>query len=413
MSKDNFSFLNSQIWLKYTQERYLPLDDIKYRLERLGILKKNWLEMRQQVLNFRKMGAVVLNLNSIGKVFWYYPADCIYKKLYQIETLGFTLENQIENNNLFKDEFVSHSLTEEAVTSSIYEGANTTRTKAKELIARGHSPKDKDEQMLVNNYKTMRWIKKNFNLPISNNLILRIHEIITDKTLEEGCGQFRDDVVYIGKHEGVSHSRIKKVLEEMTYLIANHPRFFNNKLYRLVQSILFHYFIAYIHPFFDGNGRSARALFYLSAMKNDLKFIELLSISAGLKHGSKYERSFDLVKKYDFDLTYFIDYCLDSLIVALYHTHRRITYLKNISKLINIIGINHHQVILLQKMTLNKYKPITIEEYAENISRSRELARKDLKDLVKKELLKESKKGKKHIYYLQSKILRDHLTKCY
>ena len=67
--------------------------------------------------------------------------------------------------------------------------------------------------------------------------------------------------------------------------------------------------------------------------------------------------------------------------------------------------INYHQVTLLQKMTLNKYKPITIEEYAGSINKSRELARQDLKDLVKKKLLREDKKGKKHVYYIQSQIL--------
>ena len=404
MSKDSFDFLNSQIWLKYTQERYLPLDDIKYRLEELGILKDSWFEIKQQVLNFRKMGAIVLNVDNINKTFWYYPSDCIYKKLYQIEKLGFSLLHQIEDHSVLKDEFVNHSLTEEAVTSSIYEGANTTRARAKELIAIGHRARDKDEQMLINNYKAMQWIKKKFSLPISNNLILRIHEVITDKTLED-CGQFRDGVVYVGRHEGVSHSKITKTLEEITYLITNHPRFFNNGLNRLVQSILFHYFIAYVHPFFDGNGRSARALFYLSAMKNNLKFVELLSISASLKHGSRYERSFNLVKKYEFDLTYFIDFCLDSLISALHHTHRRIVYLKKISSLADVIRINNYQIMLLQKMTLNKYKPVTIEECAKSINKSRELVRKDLKDLVRKELLREDKKGNKHIYYIQSKVL--------
>ena len=404
MSKDSFDFLNSQIWLKYTQERYLPLEDIKYRLEGLGILKENWSEIKQQVLNFRKMGAVVFNLDSMGQTFWYYPSDCIYKKLYQIEKLSFSLINKIENHDVFKEEFVNYSLIEEAVTSSIYEGANSTRTKAKELIATGHQARDKDEQMLINNYRTMQWIKKNFDFPISNKLILRIHEMITDKTLEEGCGQFRDGVVYIGKHEGIPYNQVAEALKEVTQIITNHPRLLNGQCV-LIQSILFHYFIAYIHPFFDGNGRSARALFYLSAMKNNLKFVEMLSISAGLKHGSRYERSFDLVKKYEFDLTYFIDFCLDLLLFALHHTHRRIAYLEDILRLIDVMEMNYHQVILLQKMTLNKHKPVTIEEYAESIDKSRELARKDLKDLVQKEFLREDKKGKKHVYYIQSKVL--------
>lgn len=93
-------------------------------------------------------------------------------------------------------------------------------------------------------------------------------------------------------------------LEEFTANM-NHPRF----LHGLIKSILFHYFIVYIHPFFDGNGRTARTLSYFIGMQNNLKFLELLSISADLKqHGNKYETSFDLVQKYNLDLTYFILY---------------------------------------------------------------------------------------------------------
>ena len=63
-------------------------------------------------------------------------------------------------------------------------------------------------------------------------------------------------------------------------------------------------------------------------MQNNLKFLELLSISADLKqHGNKYETSFDLVQKYDLDLTYFIDFCLDSLLNAIKQVEKKVEFL--------------------------------------------------------------------------------------
>ena len=63
-SKEEFEFLNSDLWLKYTQNKYTPLDDIKYRLDKLGISKSNWPELKQKIQTFRKMGAIPFFINS-------------------------------------------------------------------------------------------------------------------------------------------------------------------------------------------------------------------------------------------------------------------------------------------------------------------------------------------------------------
>lgn len=409
-SKEEFEFLNSDLWLKYTQKRYAPLEDIKYRLDKVGIPQSSWPKLKQKIQTYRKMSAIPFFLNSIDKKFWYFPSDSINKKIHHVESLGNRLFDRIENHSSFKHEFLANAAIEEAITSAIYEGANSTRSKAKALIASGEKPKNKDEWMLINNYLAMKWIKDNSTLPVSSGLVLKIHEIVSKNTLEGDdanfCGKFRDDVVYVGSHEGITYTKIEETLNEIIEQTTNHPRF----IHSLIRGILLHYFIAYIHPFFDGNGRTARTLFYFKAIKNDLKFVELLSVSANLKeHGRRYEKSFDLVKEHELDMTFFIDFCLDSLITALDKVEKKVNYLIDISSLIEKEGINSNQVSLLQRMALNKYRATSIEEYAEDIGKSREIARRELKDLLNKGYLREEKKGKKYIYYIQSKFLREKL----
>ncbi len=416
-SKEEFDFLNSDLWLKYTQSRYAPIEDIKYRLEKLGISKNDWPSLKEKIQSFRKMGAVPFFINTIGKKFWYFPSDSINKKIHEIESSGNRLYDRIENQGTFKHEFLANAAVEEAITSAIHEGANSTRSKAKALIASGDKPKNKDEWMLINNYHAMKWIKDNSNLPVSTELILRIHEIVTKNTLEGDdvnfCGKLRDDAVYVTshlgiKHEGVKHDKLTEALNEAIKSTTDHPRF----LHSLLKGIILHYFIAFIHPFFDGNGRTARTLFYFKGMKNNLKFVELLSVSADLKrHGNKYEKSFELVKEHEFDMTYFIDFCLDSLSTALNQVEKKVNYLIDITKLIDSIGINSNQVALLQRMVLNKYGEIAIEEYATNIGKSREIARKELKQLFAKKILKEEKKGKKFVYLVKAKELKQLVEK--
>ncbi len=407
-SPEEFKFLNNPLWIKCSQEQYLPLKNIKYRLKHLNISPNRWNELKFKIQTLRKMGAVPFFLSSIDKKFWYFPSDSLNKKIHNIESLGNKLYDKIENYGSLKKGFLANSTIEEAITSAIYEGANSTRSKAKALIAAKKSPQNKDEWMLINNYFAMRFIKRNSTYPVSNRLILKIHEIVSRNTLEGDdanfCGKFRDDKVYIGEHEGITHTKIEETLNEVIALISGHPRF----IHGLIKGILFHYFIAYIHPFFDGNGRTARTLFYFKMIKNDLKFVELLSISANLKeHGKRYERSFELVKEHDLDMTFFIDFCLDSLIAALEEVEIKVNYLMNFSSLESSMGINPNQVSLLQRMALNKYRPFTIEEYAKDIGKSREIARRELKGLLKKGLLKEEKKGKKFFYLIEDKKLKE------
>jgi Fic family protein len=147
-------------------------------------------------------------------------------------------------------------------------------------------------------------------------------------------------------------------------------------------------------------------------MKHDLKFVELLSISAHLKNsGNQYEKAFEKVKRHDWDLTFFIDYCLESLLAALKIVQGKVDYLMKINLLKETYPLNDNQIGLLQRLALNKYRILSIETYAEEISKSREVARQDLKDLVKIGFLKEQKSGKKFIYQIDSKKLKETVQK--
>jgi len=140
--------------------------------------------------------------------------------------------------------------------------------------------------------------------------------------------------------------------------------------------------------------------------------VELLSVSANLKEqGKRYEKSFELVKDHESDMTYFIDFCLDSLISAVKNVEQKINYLAEFLKLTETGELNVTQVCLLQKMALNKYSAVTIEGYAQEINKSREIARRELNGLLSKNLLREGKKGKKYIYFIESKTLREKIKK--
>lgn len=410
--KDDFEFLNSDLWLNYTQQRYLSPEEIRYRQSQLQKKPTDWPNTAKRIVATRKTGAITLFLDTIGARFWFYPADVIQKKIDEIEKVGSGLYEQINRNSFFKQDFLLDSKIEEAITSAIYEGANSTRAKAEQLIASGKRPANKDEWMLVNNFKAMKWVHENKEKPLSKDIILQLHKIVTDNTLEHDdinfAGKLRNDRVFVTsldeiKHEGVEHSKLEECLDEMISITTNNKRY----LHPLIKSILIHYFIAYIHPFFDGNGRTARALFYFKSMCHRLNYVELLSVSAYLKeHGKQYEKSFEKVVSNDFDVTYFVDFCLDSMIAALKQVSRKVAYLLNMNELKDQFGLSPNQIGLVQRMALHKFRSVSIEEYAAQISKSRELARQELKQLLELGLVDEHKVSKKLVYTINADKLK-------
>ena len=399
MAKDEFEFHRSPAWLDYTQQRYLSLDEIKYRMQQQGTLPFNWNDLSKKIVINRKVSSIPLLMSCIGKNFWFFPSDSLTRKIDQIERLGVDLYNRINHQELFKQDFLLDSTIEEAITSAIYEGAHSTRAQAQQLIASGNKPKNKDEWMLTNNFRAMSWVQKHRNEPISQELILQLHRIVTENTLEGDdanfSGRFRNDKVFVGPHEGIHSTLIEQAIAEVTELTTKNPRY----IHPLIRGILFHYFIAYIHPFFDGNGRTARVLFYFKAMQENLTYIQLLSVSAYLKeHGSQYEKAFEKVVSNDLDATYFIDFCLDSIHFVLTAVSGKVTFLLRVNDLREKMRLSDNQIGLLQRMVLHKFRTVSIEQYAEQIDMSREIARQELKSLVALGLLQEAKQGKKLVY---------------
>lgn len=408
MKKDYFEFLNSDLWINYTQQRYLTPEEIKYRLKQQGTTEAEWPSLSKEIVAARKTGSITLFFKSIEPKFWFYPADIIHKKINDIEKLGKDLYEQINKNASFKVEFLLDSAIEEAITSAIYEGAHSTRAQAEQLIASGERPKNKDEWMLINNLKALKWVKNNQQTALTKNVILQLHGLVTENTLEGDDvnfqGQFRNDKVFVGPHEGINHAKVEQAINEMIQLTTNNPRYFHP----LLQGILIHYFMGYIHPFFDGNGRAARALFYFKSMQNHLSYVELLSVSAYLRvHGKQYENSFVKVKENEHDLTYFIDFCLDSIGSALKEVSRKVNYLLRMSDLKDRFELSQTQVGLMQRMALHKFRTIDIEEYAQQISKSREFARQELKGLLELNLVSEIKISKKLVYKVNAEKLKE------
>lgn len=311
---------------------------------------------------------------------------------------------------------LTRSLAEEPFASSMIEGAATTRQIAKKLIFEGREPRTRDELMVLNNYRALEFVKSRRADPLSMDMLLELHRLITEGTLDDpkDAGRIRtsDDIQVVDDSTNeILHQPPPAIAlpERLALFIdfANRKEEAAGWVHPLLKAFILHFMLAYEHPFADGNGRVARALFYWSALRNDYWLIEYVSISSVIAESKiAYGKSFLFVESDSADLTYFLIYHAEILQTAIrrleeYVARRRAELAAFDTKLAERRrgeGLNHRQSWLLNEMARTRLSRITIQEHAVQHRVSYLTARADLEALAAERLLRKTKKGRTSIY---------------
>lgn len=225
-------------------------------------------------------------------------------------------------DKLNQELYLISSIMEEAISSSQMEGASTSREVAKEMLKQKKEPRNRSERMIQNNYQTIQFISQHKREPLTPQLLMQVHSLMTEGTLDnpDDAGQLRThDRIVVGislTGEIVHHP---PTCDSLNDFVVNLCSFFNSSesdifLHPIIKAFIIHFLVAYYHPFVDGNGRTARALFYWYMLKEDYWLVEYLSISRIIyKSKAKYEKSFLYTESDGNDLGYFITYNLEVL----------------------------------------------------------------------------------------------------
>ena len=311
-------------------------------------------------------------------------------------------ESDTDPQSSEKKYYLSSSLMEEAIYSSKMEGASTTRVVAKEMLRKRKSPQNKAQQMIVNNYTTIQYVVEHKDEPLTEEGLLYIHKLMTEKTLDnpENAGRFRtnNDVVVANTVEGdIVHT--PPTFEEIPEFVTTLCDFFNNDnqttfIHPIIKGIIIHFMVAYMHPFVDGNGRTARALFYWYMLKENYKLTEYMSISRVIaKSKTSYEKSFRYTENDGNDMGYFVAYNLRALEISFQQLRDYIQGKQREKKAATAFmksgNINQRQALVLQWLTEEPDAIFTVKNLQEHFSVSSMTARKDLSELVQQGYLEE------------------------
>ena len=374
--------------LKPIQNDYLYWDKVKYK-KASCTPEELWNAVKFE----RWLRAKLVRFGS--HTFTYYTTEYIQKLLHYFDlNIGGSLGSNIGIAETDKTKFILSSIAEEAISSSQMEGANTTRQKAKEMIQKALKPRNKSEQMIMNNFVTMRHIVQHKTEDLTPEGLLSIHRLISKNTLdrpeEEGMFRMNDEIFVVDfTNDEIVHTPPRQ--EELAGLIEELCVFFNTDgedfIHPIIKGIIIHFMIGWIHPFTDGNGRTARALFYWYMLKKGYWLTEYLSISRIIKDAKvQYEKAFLYTEVDDNDLSYFITYHIKTMEKAfealkeyIGHKQQQVT---QAARFVKIPGVNDRMAQLLKIINEDAERVFTPKEVETRFNISNFTARADLKQLV-------------------------------
>jgi Fic family protein len=327
-----------------------------------------------------------------------------------------------------RDVYLQKSLVEEPFSSSVLEGAATTREVARKMIEEGRKPKTVDERMVLNNHQAMAFIREHRDEPLTPERIFELHRLLTLDTLEkpEKVGVLRakgDDVrvvdsvtgetLHMPPPAGELPARIQTLCD-----FANAPDDGKSAfLHPVIRAIILHFMLAYDHPFWDGNGRCARALFYWCVLKHGYWLLEYVSISSVIMRApTQYGMAFLYSETDEGDLTYFIGHQLKVVERSLKDLEKYLaTKTRELGELGKALGalerqINRRQLGIVQLALKNPAAHFSIARHAELHDVSYLTARSDLESLAHLKLLTKTKQGVKSVF-LVPENLKDRLAR--
>ncbi|HEX8752676.1 MAG TPA: Fic family protein [Solirubrobacterales bacterium] len=341
-----------------------------------------------------------------GLALGYTLPDLVLRSLHRIDHYGSGAGAQpdaLASDREAKQRFVVNSQMEEAIRSSQLEGASTSRDIGKELLRSRRRPLDRGEQMIANNYEALEFMREGIGDELRPESVLELHRFVTKGTLDDPAGAGR--LQRPGEERAAVHDRGGSIvyrpppaeqLPERLQLLCEFANAGDDAepfVHPVLRAVLLHFWLAYDHPFIDGNGRTARILFFWAMRRRGYWFAEQLSISKLIREAQgQYNRAFLETESDGGDTTYFLLQQLSVIERAIAdfdrYAERKLNEQERLKRLLHDVeGINGRQLVLLTHALKHPDHTYTFAGHARSNRVTHETARADLGGLAERGLL--------------------------
>lgn len=277
----------------------------------LHIKAKSKIENVLAEIVYRQNHRIDLGLKGISnEILTFVPMQPI---MLQIDTIKLLYSNLLVTDSVCKENIILDSYY-----SCTIEGARTTVENVKKAIK--SNPSTKDDKMVVNSISGLYY---SFNNELNIDTLIETWKIVTNGVCDnanQAGDRFRKGMVFIGNETETIHTPEQP--EKIEEKIRNLYTFLETSdLDNILKAIIFHFYFVYIHPFCDGNGRTARIVMTSYLNKSGYSKIGAVPISRCINENlsgyyNSLKHSEDEIEYLDIrllDVTYFVVYMLDAL----------------------------------------------------------------------------------------------------
>ncbi len=397
------------------RDRYLHWDKLRHLSPPAGLSSEQWWVKIKYAR--REATRSIPLVDEDGNPFGYTLPDQVHRSLHHVDQRGggeVAMDEVVTSEREAGSRFLVNSLMEEAIRSSQLEGATTSRVVAKELLRSGREPRDRSELMIANNYRALQLIKE-MDGDLTPESVLELHRVVTEGTLGDPSAAGRlqrpgeDRVAVFDRDEDETPIHVPPPAEQLPERLRALCNFANaggddEFVHPVVRAILLHFWLAYDHPFEDGNGRTARILFFWLMHRRGYWLAEYLPISRLIRKApAQYERAFLETETDGGDTTYFLIHQLEVIEQAIDDLHlylqRKIGEQRDAeARLSGFDRLNGRQVALLTHAIRHPEQAYTYDGHAASHRVTHETARSDLSDLARRGLLVRRRGGRAHRY---------------
>jgi len=267
--------------------------------------------------------------------------------------------------------------------------------------------------MILNNFRAMSSLRTLAGAKLTPDLLFDLHRVLTEGTLDDpsaaGRPQSPGEIrVHVEDPDGTIVHR-PPAAEQLPGRIDEMCKFANATvgdgfMHPVVKAILLHLWLAYDHPFEDGNGRTARALFYREMLASGYWLFEYISISRLLlKAPAKYGRSFRYTETDGYDATYFLLHQLQVVRRAIEELHSylqtKMAEMRATVALLRRTNLNHRQIALITHALRHHDAEYTFKTHARSHRVVQQSARTDLLDLERRGFIVRRVAGNRYYFY--------------
>lgn len=382
-------------------DRYLPRREILHRLPVTVSIGQFWPELEAA----RRGQSQTLPLkDQRGEPFWFVLNRSIEQQCNVIAALA---RRDVAFTGPEFDALYEEAVVDEAVYSSVIEGAFTSREQAMDFLRWNRTPRSKSEQMIKNNYDALTYVLEHLDEPIGEETILAIARIVTRSAAEVQVTGYREGMVYVTGREGVVYTPPRaEVVPEMMRALVKFIR--ESELHPLLKACIAHFYLVYVHPFGDGNGRTARALSYMMLLQVGYDFFRYVSVSGVVaEERGRYYRAMRSVEESDGDMTYFIDAYSAMLARTVQKMEDHLKYHVLAGQKLKALeaggSLNERQLNGARWLLESANTGVTAEAWRKKYEVVTETARRDLLALCAAGVLAREKDGRKAVF----RILRE------